>query len=153
MPQGGHFFDAIVRQHPIDEEHLNPADNLEEFLPISEEELAHLEREAQRARAAGRAVIGNFGGTSFGDISHVPGVGLPDPKGIRDIAEWYVSTRSRRDYVHAVFHGQCEIARLRRDLYHRSLPSQRERNLGGHGHWHDSPHARCRKDLDECHAA
>jgi hypothetical protein len=37
-------------------------------------------------------------------------VALPFPKGIRDITEWYVSTCSRRDYVHAVFHGQCEIA-------------------------------------------
>jgi uroporphyrinogen-III decarboxylase len=35
---------------------------------------------------------------------------LPNPKGIRDITEWYISTRARRDYVHAVFAGQCEIA-------------------------------------------
>jgi uroporphyrinogen-III decarboxylase len=40
----------------------------------------------------------------------VPGVGLKNPKGIRDITEWYISTRSRRDYVHAVFAGQTEIA-------------------------------------------
>ncbi len=110
MPKGGYFFDAIIRQPPIDEERLNPADNLEEYGPISEEELSHLEREARRARATGRAVAASFGGTSFGDIAHVPGVGLPDPKGIRDVTEWYVSTRSRRSYVHAVFEGQCEIA-------------------------------------------
>jgi len=110
MPAGGYFFDPIIRQHPIDENHLNPADNLEEFGPLSEEELAHLERAARRARATGRAVVAAFGGTSFGDIALVPGAGLPDPKGIRDITEWYVSTRSRRDYVHAVFSGQCEVA-------------------------------------------
>jgi hypothetical protein len=110
MPKDGFFFDSIVRQQPFDEDHLDPADNLEEYGPISEEELDHLEREAKRARAAGRCVVGSFGGTSFGDIAHVPGVGLANPKGIRDITEWYVSTRSRRDYVHAVFNGQCEIA-------------------------------------------
>jgi hypothetical protein len=110
MPAGGHFFDSIIRQEPIDEERLNPADNLEEFTPVSEEELDHLAREASRCAATGRAVVANFGGTAFGDIALVPGVALPFPKGIRDITEWYVSTRSRRDYVHAVFHGQCQIA-------------------------------------------
>jgi hypothetical protein len=110
MPDGGYFFDAIIRQQPIDEDHLDPADNLEEFGPISEEELAHLEREARRASATGRAVVANFGGTSFGDIALVPGLALPHPKGIRDISEWYMSTRARRSYVHAVFAGQCQIA-------------------------------------------
>jgi hypothetical protein len=110
MPNGGYFFDAIIRQQPFDEDHLDPADNLEEYGPIAEEELAHLEREARRAAGTGRAVVANFGGTSFGDIALVPGVGLPHPKGIRDITEWYMSTRARRDFVHAVFSGQCEIA-------------------------------------------
>ena len=110
MPNGGYFFDNIVYQDPIDDDRLNPADNLEEFGPISEDELAHLEREARRARATGRFVIAGFGGTALGDIALVPGVQLRHPKGIRDITEWYVSTRSRRDYIHAVFAGQCEIA-------------------------------------------
>ena len=35
---------------------------------------------------------------------------LKHPKGIRDIEEWYVSTLTRPDYVHAVFERQCEIA-------------------------------------------
>jgi uroporphyrinogen-III decarboxylase len=55
-------------------------------------------------------VVASFGGTSLGDIAIVPGVGLKHPKGIRDIAEWYISTRARRDYVHRVFEGQCEVA-------------------------------------------
>jgi uroporphyrinogen-III decarboxylase len=32
------------------------------------------------------------------------------PKGIRDVAEWYISTKTRRDYVHKIFEVQCEIA-------------------------------------------
>jgi hypothetical protein len=65
MPRGGYFFDAIIRQPPIDEDHLNPADNLEEYGPMSEEELAHLEREARRAAGTRRCVAANFGGTAF----------------------------------------------------------------------------------------
>jgi uroporphyrinogen-III decarboxylase len=110
MPNGGYFFDPIMRQGPIDDDHLNPADNLEEYVPISDDELAYLERAARRAAGAGRAVVASFGGTSFGDIAHVPGVGLRNPRGIRDITEWYISTRARRDYVNAVFAGQTEIA-------------------------------------------
>jgi hypothetical protein len=110
MPNGGYFFDGIVRQEPIDDEHLDPADNLEEFKPLAEEDLAHLEREACRAAATGRAVVAAFGGTGLGDVANVPAVGLKRPKGIRDITEWYMSTTSRRDYVYAVFEGQCDIA-------------------------------------------
>jgi hypothetical protein len=110
MPKDGYFFDAIIRQQPIDEDKLDPADNLEEFKPISDEELQHLERRAREAAATGRAVVASFGGTGFGDIANVPGVGLKNPKGIRDITEWYMATRSRRDYVHAVFDGQCTVA-------------------------------------------
>ncbi len=110
MQEGGYFFDSIIRQQPIDEERLDPRDNLEEFRPISEEELSYLEQEARRAAATGRAVVASFGGTSFGDIAHIPGSGLKEPRGIRDITEWYVSIVARPDYVRAVFEGQCRIA-------------------------------------------
>ena len=36
MPKDGFFFDSIIRQAPIDEAKLDPADNLEEFGPISD---------------------------------------------------------------------------------------------------------------------
>ena len=110
MPQGGYFFDCIVRQDPIDEEHLNPEDNLEEYGPISQADLDYLASAAREAAASGRGVIAGFGGTALGDISLVPGPGLKHPKGIRDITEWYVSTRSRQDYIHKIFERQCEIA-------------------------------------------
>jgi uroporphyrinogen-III decarboxylase len=110
MPVDGYFFDNIERQQPIDDDHLNPADNLEEFQPVPEDELDYIEQAAREARATGRAVAGSFGGTALGDISQVPGPTLPAPKGIRSVTEWYISTRSRRDYIHKVFQGQCEIA-------------------------------------------
>ncbi|MGA8727292.1 MAG: uroporphyrinogen decarboxylase family protein [Terracidiphilus sp.] len=110
MPSGGFFFDCIVRQDPINEEALNPEDNMEEFNPISQEDLTHIASSVQAAAASGRGVIASFGGTALGDIALVPGPFLKHPKGIRDITEWYVSTSSRQDYVHKVFEHQCEIA-------------------------------------------
>lgn len=110
MPRGGYFFDSIIRQRPVDDDKLNPDDNTEEFKPIAQADLDHLARSAREAAATGAGVIAGFGGTAFGDIAHVPGPSLKHPKGIRDVAEWYVSTRSRRDYIHKIFERQCEVA-------------------------------------------
>ena len=111
MPRGGYYFDTIVRQPPIDEENLDPEDNLQEFGPISDAELQHFVGEAERLRhQSDRAILANFGGTGFGDIALVPAPWMKHPKGIRDIEEWYVSTAARFDYVYEVFERQCEIA-------------------------------------------
>lgn len=111
MPAGGFYFDSLPRQHPIDEAKLDPRDNLEEFGYISEEDLAYFRAEAARLyEQTDKAILANFGGTSFGDIALVPAPQLKDPRGIRDVTEWYISTVTRQDYVYKVFEGQCEIA-------------------------------------------
>jgi hypothetical protein len=110
MPQGGFYFDTIIRQNPIDDDHLNVEDNLQEFTPVTDEELAFVAREAERIYTqSDKAILANFGGTAFGDIALVPAPNLKHPRGIRDVAEWYMSTVSRRDYVYEVFERQCEI--------------------------------------------
>jgi hypothetical protein len=110
MPKGGLYFDAISRQQPIDDDRLNVDDNLEDFGEISDDDLAYLQHESARLAATGKAIMANFGGTSFGDIGVVPGLRLKHPKGIRDVEEWYVSLSSRRDYIYEVFDRQCAIA-------------------------------------------
>ena len=111
MPRGGWYFDAIVRQNPIDDGALNVEDNLQEFQPISHDDLEYLRVEAERLYTkTDKAILANFGGTAFGDIALVPAMQLKYPRGIRDIEEWYVSTIMRKDYVTEVFQQQCEIA-------------------------------------------
>ncbi len=111
MPAGGYYFDTIIRQEPIDDATLNVEDNLEEFGPISQADLAYFASESARLyNQTDKAILANFGGTAFGDIALVPAPWLKRPKGIRDVAEWYMSTVSRRDYVLKVFERQCEIA-------------------------------------------
>ncbi len=110
MPKGGFYFDSVPRQLPLDDDHLKLEDNLEEFAPISDEDLAYLGREAERIwTETDKAVLANFGGTAFGDIALVPGPWLKHPKGIRDVEEWYISTATRRDFVYKIFERQCEI--------------------------------------------
>ena len=110
MPKGGFYFDALDRQGPIDDDHLDPHDNLEEFGPISAENIQHITFEVERLFPTGKALFGKFGGTSFGDVALVPAMSLKFVKGIRDVEEWYVSLSLRRDYIYDVFEHQCDIA-------------------------------------------
>jgi hypothetical protein len=110
MPKDGYFFESVIRQEPLDENALDPKDNLEEYVPVSEQDLEYLESRARIAAATGRAVIASFGGTGLGDVASIPGPALKRPRGIRDITEWYISTHSRRGYIHQVFQGQCQLA-------------------------------------------
>jgi hypothetical protein len=112
MPKDGWYFDAIIRQFPVDDDHLNVKDNLEEFQPVSDEEVEFFRQEAERLyTGTDKAILGAFGGTSFGDVSMVPAPWLRQPpKGIRDVEEWYISTVTRQDYIYEVFDRQCEVA-------------------------------------------
>jgi hypothetical protein len=111
MPRGGFYFDSIPRQLPIDDENLNPEDNLEEFSLLSDEDLEYFASEVDRLyQDTDKAIVINFGGTAFGDIALVPAPQLKHPKGIRDVAEWYMSTVTRFDYIYTVFERQCDIA-------------------------------------------
>ncbi|MHC4425167.1 MAG: uroporphyrinogen decarboxylase family protein [Planctomycetota bacterium] len=111
MPRGGFYFDDIIRQEPIDEAKLDPADNLEDFALISDEDLKVCEKRARELYDnTDLAITTGLPGTAFGDIALVPAAFLKHPKGIRDIEEWYISTISRREYIKEVFAGQAEIA-------------------------------------------
>ena len=110
MPEGGFYFDSIVRQDPIDDDHLDPQDNLQEYGLISQEAIDFYIQDAKTAAATGRCVTANFGGMAVGNIANLPAPHLRHPKGIRDIEEWYISTVLRKDYLHQVFDKQTDIA-------------------------------------------
>lgn len=116
MPKGGFYFDSTVRQEPIIDERfadgqpLDPRDNAGDYGPISDEDLAFLEHESCRLHdETDKALMLVLGGAGFGDIALVPGPWVKQPKGIRDVAEWYMSTVTRKEYVRQVFELQCEL--------------------------------------------
>ncbi len=110
MPNSSYFFDAIIRQQPIIEEELNVEDNLEEFGVIGEEDLQYWKGAVDAVADSGKGITATFGGTGLGDIALVPAMNLENPRGIRDVAEWYMSSIMRPDYVHGIFEKQTEIA-------------------------------------------
>ena len=116
MPKNGYFFDTIIRQEPFDDNSLNLKDNTEEFNVYSDFDISYWNAKKREMEGNTRGVILNPGGTGFGDIALVPAPFLKNPKGIRDIQEWYLSTLIRQDYMHAIFEKQCEIALMNLEI-------------------------------------
>lgn len=122
MPKGGFYFDAIIRQEPIDESRLDPTDNLEEFTVLGEEELKFWQEESSRLyNETSLAITAAMPGMAFGDIARVVAVSMKHPKGIRDIEEWYISTVTRKSYIKEVFAGQAEIAVKNLELIYQAV--------------------------------
>jgi len=122
MPKGGYYFDSIIRQEPIDDEKLDPADNLEEFGRVSDEDLEYYEAQATALyENTDQAIAMHLPGGAFGDIALVPGPWMKHPRGIRDIEEWYISTVARRGYIKEVFARQAEIAVENFKLIHQAV--------------------------------
>ncbi len=110
MPKTGYFFDSIVRQEEIDEDDLKVAENLEEFSAMQPAEEAYWREQAELFRDSDRAVVTHLNGTALGDIALVPAPFLTAPKGVRDIAQWYMTVATDPDFVMNLFDRQVEIA-------------------------------------------
>jgi len=111
MPDGGFFFDSIIRKEFFDEDNLDPEDNREEFQPTDECVFDSYRQRTEEHAGSPRYVLANLGGTGLGDIALVPAPRLRKPKGIRDLTELYVSTPIRQDNIYAIFDAQTQIAR------------------------------------------
>ena len=124
MPRDGFYFDATVRSKPVeDDELLDPADNLEEFKLMDDEALRKAERETlELYENTDYAIVGGgLGGMGLGDIAFVPGTMLREPKGIRDLEDWYMSPLIRPDYVREVFDRQTDLAVENLKLYYETV--------------------------------
>ncbi len=110
IPDGGYFINAIERQGEIDDTQLDPQDNLEEYGHFTNHDIEYWSQTVERASATPKGVIASLGGAALGDVAFIPGMGLKSPKGIRSVAEWYMSTVMREDYIHQVYEQQIDIA-------------------------------------------
>ena len=119
MPPDGFYHDAIERQEPYDEATLDPIEWAQDMYAVyTDEELRVLEERANSLyNNTSRAIIGNFGMGSFGDIAFVPGTAIPYPKGIRAVADWYMGTMLYPDYVKGIFEYQLDIVLKNLPLY------------------------------------
>ena len=110
MPRTGYFFDTIIRQEAIDEDNPVLDDNLEEFGLMKPEEESYWKEQASLLRGNDRAVVTHLNGTSLGDIALVPAPFLTRPRGIRDVAQWYMTVAADPEFIGRLFDRQVEIA-------------------------------------------
>lgn len=116
MPEGGFFFDAIIRQEPFDFDTLEADGNFEQYTLLTDKQLDEIEQDVRAANTGEQAVFASLANTSLGDIAWVPAIDLPHPHGVRDVADWYMLTKARPDIVHQIFGKVVEagIANLSR---------------------------------------
>jgi len=123
MPKDGFYFDAIIRQEPIEEDRLDPKEWVDQTYSLyTEEDLRYLEETSKQFfENTEYALLGNFWGAGFGDIAIVPGPGILDPKGIRDPEEWYVSSVIRKGYITDIFGYQFELQMKNLKMYREAV--------------------------------
>lgn len=111
MPKTSYFFDTIERvDEDFDEDDLKIEDNLEEFGLMSDEEAAYWKAQAEVYRDCDRAISVHLNGTCLGDIALVPAPFLKNPKGVRGVADWYMTVAEEPEFVMELFDRQVEIA-------------------------------------------
>jgi hypothetical protein len=112
MPMGGYYFDCVIRQKPIqDDKDLRVEDQIEGYGIVSEPTLRYFEKESKRLYEETEYLIvsGGVPGTKLGGAAFVPGPFLKDPKGIRDLEEWYISLITRSEFIKESFSRLTEI--------------------------------------------
>lgn len=110
MPANGYYFDNLTRTPDFDEDEADPADNVEDYMLVSDEQIAYHKKVLNEVKGYGRAIQVGPCYTALGDANNIPGPNLKDPKGIRDISEWYMAPLLYPEYVEEVFERGTDIA-------------------------------------------
>lgn len=77
---------------------------------VTEHDLEYWRKQIESVDPGSKGLVATLGSTALGDIALVPGVGLKNPKGIRSVAEWYMSTLTREDFIKDLYGKQTDIA-------------------------------------------
>ena len=109
MPANGFYFDNLTRTPEFDEDEGNPDDNVEDYMLVSDDQIAYHKKVLAELKPTGRAIQVGPCYAGLGDANNIPGPNLKHPKGIRSISEWYTAPLLYPDYVHEVFEKGTDI--------------------------------------------
>ena len=109
MPAKGYYFDNLIRSPEFDEEHADPADNAEDYMLITDEQIAYHKKVLESVKGDMRAIQVAPGYFGLGDANNIPGPNLKKPRGIRSIEEWYTAPLLYPEYVKEVFEKGTDI--------------------------------------------
>ena len=123
MPADGLYFDNVIRQDDLTNHDFDARrDYADQYAVFGEEDCRYYE-EAARAlfEETEYAVFGNFFLGGVGDIFHIPGAWLRDPRGIRDLEDWIIAHYEHPEYVREFFDMQTEITLKNLELYRQAV--------------------------------
>lgn len=120
---GGFYFDNILRQFPVDMDHLDGRrDFAEDFKVLSEEELRYIEKQTDDLyKNTTYGIISERFIADIGDISMLPGQSVRAPQGIRDQEEWFIAHVEHPEYIRDVMAYQTEVAMKNLALYRQAV--------------------------------
>ena len=122
LPRGGYYFDAIVRQQPLDEDNVDPREYAEQFGVLSDTDLEWYSRQAEQLyRDTDYAIVSALSPGALGDVAMVPAVEMAQPKGPRDPAIWYEFLLTHTEYVREVFALQTEVGLKNLELFRQAV--------------------------------
>ncbi|MGX8714362.1 MAG: uroporphyrinogen decarboxylase family protein [Lachnospiraceae bacterium] len=110
FPAGGYYFDNLTRTEPFDEDEANVEDNLEDYMLVSDEQIAFHKKHLERLKPYNRAIDVAPAYFGLGDANNIPGPNIKHPKGIRAIQDWYMAPLLYPEYVEEVFDRGTDIA-------------------------------------------
>jgi uroporphyrinogen-III decarboxylase len=110
MPASGYFFDSIVRNATSIDDNPRLEDNLEEFQIVSDADLMYYRKALETAKNSGRFINIVVGSTSPGNVAMLPASFMKNPRGLRDLTDWYMALVAMPEYVRSIFDHQAGIA-------------------------------------------
>lgn len=124
MTKTGFYFDNITRQEDLDAKEIwnGREDFKDQYTVFTEEDLKDLKEQADHFyNNTDYSLIGNYWNGGLGDNLHVPGAWLKHPKGIRNIADWFMYMHMEPDYYKEIFALQTEITLKNMELYYQTV--------------------------------
>lgn len=123
LPKGGYYFDAIVRQEPIDEDNMDGRKDFEsQYQLYTEGDLRFIENSATELyNNTAYSLVGSFGMAGIGDLGRIPGVSLKQTPGIRKPDEWFMAHLLYPKYIKDAYDYQIEMSLENLKLYKQAV--------------------------------
>ncbi len=123
LPKNGYYFDNITRSDGADPDESNGREDFAaDYAPFTEEDLDFIGNQVETLyNETEYGLIGNLSPLGLADSAIIPGPGIQNPKGMRDIEEWLMGYYIHEDYIREVFDYQFEVAMQNIKRYHQTV--------------------------------
>jgi hypothetical protein len=123
LPNGGYYFDNLVRQGSIEDEDLNAKEDFKNDFPVMPGDIvAEIKQKVDyyHDHTEYGINLGNFL-SGLGDVAALPGPAQKITKGIRSMEDWLVAHYTNPEYIKDVYDFQYENAIVTLNKLHNAV--------------------------------